>query len=214
MWAESIFITICRDYSIVTNTRSVITTCLYCDLLNLGVASDVICASTLAHYVQSYPADARHCAGSRSDAGPTSQTSAQHRGSCRLAPAVCSLCMFCCFPWTTLAGSLPLLSVAPTASWLWTFLKHTLRRRLWKISVDWCLQSIPSKHKTFLLHLYNVDQRRRGLGRRCTNVIKMFRVCWVCKFKVVVRVHSCASKISYFQRSSLYICIYIKVLNW
>ena len=33
-------------------------------------------------------------------------------------------------------------------------------------------------HKTFLKHLYNVCPTSKTLGWRCTNVIKMFCVCW------------------------------------
>ena len=36
----------------------------------------------------------------------------------------------------------------------------------------------PSKHKTFVLHLCNVGPTSKTLGRRCTNVIQMFCVCW------------------------------------
>ena len=36
----------------------------------------------------------------------------------------------------------------------------------------------PSKHKTFVKHLYNVGPTSKMLGRRCTNVIQMFCVCW------------------------------------
>ena len=36
----------------------------------------------------------------------------------------------------------------------------------------------PSKHKTFVLHLYNVGPTSKTLGRRCINVIQMFCVCW------------------------------------
>ena len=38
---------------------------------------------------------------------------------------------------------------------------------------------IPSKHKTFVEHLYNVGPTSKTLGRRCTNVIQMFYVYWV-----------------------------------
>ena len=34
------------------------------------------------------------------------------------------------------------------------------------------------KHKTFVSHLYNVGPTFKTLGRRCTNVIQMFCVCW------------------------------------
>ena len=40
-------------------------------------------------------------------------------------------------------------------------------------------QFLPGKHKTFLKHLYNAGPTSKTLGRRCTNVIKMFCVCWV-----------------------------------
>ena len=36
----------------------------------------------------------------------------------------------------------------------------------------------PSMHKTFVWHLYNVGPTSKTLGRRCTNVIQMFCVCW------------------------------------
>ena len=35
-----------------------------------------------------------------------------------------------------------------------------------------------SKHKTFVLHLYNVGPTSKTLCRRCTNVMQMFCVCW------------------------------------
>ena len=47
--------------------------------------------------------------------------------------------------------------------------------RFWSRS-EW---AIPSKHKTFLWYLYNVGITSKTLGRRCTNVIQMFCVCWV-----------------------------------
>ena len=36
----------------------------------------------------------------------------------------------------------------------------------------------PSKHKTFVYHLYNNGSTSQTLGRRCINVIQMFCVCW------------------------------------
>ena len=36
-----------------------------------------------------------------------------------------------------------------------------------------------SKHKTFVYHLYNVGPTSSTLVQHCTNVIQMFRVCWV-----------------------------------
>ena len=42
-------------------------------------------------------------------------------------------------------------------------------------TVTW---SIPSKHKTFVWHLYNVGPTSKTLGRRCINVIQMFCVSW------------------------------------
>ena len=36
----------------------------------------------------------------------------------------------------------------------------------------------PSKHKTFLYHLYKVGPTSSTLVQHCTNVIQMFRVCW------------------------------------
>ena len=39
-----------------------------------------------------------------------------------------------------------------------------------------CVQ--PSKHKTFVYHLYNVGPTSKPLGRHCTNGIQMFCVCW------------------------------------
>ena len=38
---------------------------------------------------------------------------------------------------------------------------------------------VPSKHKTFVKHLYNVGPASETLGRRYINVIQMFCVCWV-----------------------------------
>ena len=40
-------------------------------------------------------------------------------------------------------------------------------------------RNVPSKHETFLKHLYNVGPTSKTLGRRCANVIQMFCVCWV-----------------------------------
>ena len=39
-------------------------------------------------------------------------------------------------------------------------------------------QSNPSKHTTVVLHLYNVGPTSETLGRRCTNVIQIFSICW------------------------------------
>ena len=39
-------------------------------------------------------------------------------------------------------------------------------------------QSPPSKHKTFVWHLYNIGPTSKTLDRHCTNVIQMFCVCW------------------------------------
>ena len=36
----------------------------------------------------------------------------------------------------------------------------------------------PSKHKTFVWPLFNVGPTSNTLGRRCTNAIQMFFVCW------------------------------------
>ena len=36
----------------------------------------------------------------------------------------------------------------------------------------------PSKHKTFVWHLYNVGPTSSTLVQHCTNVIQMFCVCW------------------------------------
>ena len=36
----------------------------------------------------------------------------------------------------------------------------------------------PSKHKTFVYHLYNVGPTSKTLGRRCTNVIQLFCAYW------------------------------------
>ena len=41
-----------------------------------------------------------------------------------------------------------------------------------------------SKHKTFVWHLYNVGSTAKTLGRRFTNVIQMFCVCWVTSNKL------------------------------
>ena len=36
----------------------------------------------------------------------------------------------------------------------------------------------PSEQETFVWHLYKVGPTSKTLGRRCTNVIQMFCVCW------------------------------------
>ena len=41
-----------------------------------------------------------------------------------------------------------------------------------------CICSHPSKHKTFVWHLYNAGPTSKTLGRRCINVIQMFCVFW------------------------------------
>ena len=40
------------------------------------------------------------------------------------------------------------------------------------------LKRLPSKHKIFVQHFYKVGSTSKTLGRRCTNVIQMFCVCW------------------------------------
>ena len=44
----------------------------------------------------------------------------------------------------------------------------------------------PSKHKTFVYHLYNVGTTSKTFGRRCANVIQMFCVC-VCWADAVIK---------------------------
>ena len=39
-------------------------------------------------------------------------------------------------------------------------------------------RSIPSKHKTFVQHLYNVGPTSSTLVQHCINVAQMFCVCW------------------------------------
>ena len=45
-------------------------------------------------------------------------------------------------------------------------------------TAKYSFQCQPSKHKTFVEHLYNVGATSQTLGRRCTNVVQMFCVCW------------------------------------
>ena len=44
----------------------------------------------------------------------------------------------------------------------------------------------PSKHKTFIYHLYNVGLVSKSLGRRCTNNIQMFCVYWTRDKNIIV----------------------------
>ena len=48
-------------------------------------------------------------------------------------------------------------------------------RQIWHLP-DRCL---PSKHKTFVYHLYNVGPTSSTLVQHCINVIQMFCVCWL-----------------------------------
>ena len=45
-----------------------------------------------------------------------------------------------------------------------------------------CKGQIPSKHKTFVYHLYNVGQTSPTLVQHCTNVIQIICVYWVPPF--------------------------------
>ena len=42
----------------------------------------------------------------------------------------------------------------------------------------WVWNRFPSKHKTFVKHLYDVGPTWKTLGRRCTNAIQLFCVYW------------------------------------
>ena len=44
----------------------------------------------------------------------------------------------------------------------------------------------PSKHKTYIYHLYNVGLVSKTLGRRCTNNIQMFCVYWTRDNNIIV----------------------------
>ena len=51
---------------------------------------------------------------------------------------------------------------------------------------------VPSRSKTFVYHLYNVGPASKTLGRRCTNVMQMFCVCWVMPLFLLYFIHLCA----------------------
>ena len=63
-------------------------------------------------------------------------------------------------------------------------IKHTVLNNvmyvLWKLKGHSnASNGLPSKHKTFVSHLYNVGPTSKTLGRRCTNGIQMFCVYWL-----------------------------------
>ena len=66
------------------------------------------------------------------------------------------------------------------------FLSVSLRSRVltadnngWANTWEAAIKACPSKHKTFVWYLYNVGPTSKTLGRRCSNVIQMFCICWV-----------------------------------
>ena len=46
---------------------------------------------------------------------------------------------------------------------------------------------LPSKHKTFVQHLYNVGPTSSTLVHHCTNITQMFCVCWVSRSTTFIR---------------------------
>ena len=73
-----------------------------------------------------------------------------------------------------LAGSLGGWSVYVV---LWAFIAPILPIIFWLYLLDKD-KAYYSKHKTFVWHLYNAGPTLKTWGRRCTNVIQMFCVCW------------------------------------
>ena len=60
-----------------------------------------------------------------------------------------------------------------------------------RVKMIHCFKSFyPSKHETFVKHLYNFGPTSETLGQHCTNVIQMVCVCWDRMWFITVDRHS------------------------